>query len=44
MFRSEGYQTIEDLSVAVKALTDEYFEFIKLDDKPEKGERKVADE
>ena len=24
--------------------SDEYLEFVKLDDKPEKGERKVADE
>ena len=32
------------LQETIKTLTDEYFEFVKLDDKPEKGERKVADE
>lgn len=44
MFRSKQYESIEDLMVKVNDLTSEYFEFVQLDEKPEKGERKMADE
>ena len=43
MFRAQVPQ-LGAFQETIKKLTDEYFEFVKLDDKPEKGERKLADE
>jgi hypothetical protein len=44
MFRSKEFANIEDLMSKVAVLTSQYFEFVELDEKPEKGERKMADE
>ena len=44
MFRNKQFDTIEDLMAKVDSLTTQYFEFVQLDEKPEKGERKMADE
>ena len=44
MFRSKQFGSIEELMDKVKGLTTKYFEFVLLDEKPEKGERKMSDE
>ena len=44
MFRNKQFESIEDLMAKVDSLTTQYFEFVQLDEKPEKGERKMADE
>ena len=44
MFRNKQFDNIEDLMAKVNSLTAQYFEFVQLDEKPEKGERKMADE
>lgn len=44
MFRSKDFESIEELMAKVNELTNQYFEFVKLDERPEKGERKMADE
>ena len=44
MFRNKQFENIEDLMAKVNSHTTQYFEFVQLDEKPEKGERKMADE
>lgn len=44
MFRSKEFENIDELMEQINKLTTQYFEFVELDDKPEKGERKMADE
>lgn len=42
--RPNVYQSRGELEAELKTLTQQYFDFQKFDEKPEKGERKVADE
>ena len=42
--RPNVYQSREELDCELKILTQQYFEYQKFDEKPEKGERKIADE
>lgn len=44
VFRQAPHASIQELQDDLKQLTMDYFEFVKADEKPEKGERKVADE
>lgn len=42
--RAKAYESREEFEADLKILTKQYFDFQKFDEKPEKGERKVADE
>lgn len=44
IFRDSQFANLDDLKAFVAPLVDQYFELCKLDEKPEKGERKMADE
>lgn len=44
IFRTKSVATIEELQQNLQGLTKQYLEYIGLDEKPAKGERKLADE
>lgn len=44
MFRNEAPKTIDDLIKITGPLLERYHEYLKIDEKPEKGDRKMADE
>ena len=44
IFREQGFNNIDELSLYLKPLVVQYYEFLNFDEKPEKGERKIADE
>lgn len=44
IFRTKSVATIEELQQNLQGLTKHYLEYIGLDEKPAKGERKLADE
>lgn len=44
MFRNEPPNSTEELIAIIAPLLEHYHGFLKLDEKPEKGERKMADE
>ena len=44
MFRNEAPKTIDELIQITGPLLERYHEYLKIDEKPEKGDRKMADE
>ena len=44
LFRESNFNNFDELCAYLKPLVNQYYEFLILDEKPEKGERKIADE
>jgi hypothetical protein len=44
MFRENIHSNLDEMISAIRPLVDKFYEYTKLDEKPEKGERKMADE
>lgn len=44
LMNEKGFSSIEELLSKIKMLVSQYYEYVKYDEKPEKGERKAADE
>jgi len=44
MFRSDSYTDIQELKSDIKQLTLKFYVYLGADEKPEKGERKMADD